>query len=153
MDSPRAGVDPIEVTAWIKENLGSILWKGRGFPLHTRGRNRLWCPPELSSVYWGFFLWGLSHSGVNTIIQFHLLPRFCTYCIYIYLITCKIQIVHTDNRLITVDCDWQTTDPSSRQRERPTSTRLQMSDSNKDLVLSPRWVLYSKIDWPTDRRS
>jgi hypothetical protein len=25
--------------------------------------------------------------------------------------------------------------------------------SNKDLVLSHRWVLYSKIDWPTDRQS
>jgi hypothetical protein len=25
--------------------------------------------------------------------------------------------------------------------------------SNKDLVASPRWVLYSKTDWPTDRRS
>jgi hypothetical protein len=25
--------------------------------------------------------------------------------------------------------------------------------SNKDLVVSPRWVLYSKIDWPADRRS
>jgi hypothetical protein len=24
---------------------------------------------------------------------------------------------------------------------------------NKDLVVSPRWVLYSKTDWPTDRRS
>jgi hypothetical protein len=48
---------------------------------------------------------------------------------------------------------WQMTDPSSRQRERPTSTSLQQSDSNKDLVLSPRWVLYSKTDWPTDRRS
>jgi hypothetical protein len=43
--------------------------------------------------------------------------------------------------------------PSSRQRRRPTSTNPQLSDSNKDLVLSPRWVLYSKTDWPTDRRS
>jgi hypothetical protein len=24
---------------------------------------------------------------------------------------------------------------------------------NKDLVVSPRWVLYSKTDWPADRRS
>jgi hypothetical protein len=47
----------------------------------------------------------------------------------------------------------QPTDLSSRQRERPTSTTLQLSDSNKNLVVSPRWVLYSKIDWPTDRRS
>jgi hypothetical protein len=29
----------------------------------------------------------------------------------------------------------------------------QMSDSNKDLALRPKWVLYSKTDWPTDRRS
>jgi hypothetical protein len=45
------------------------------------------------------------------------------------------------------------TDPSSRQRERPTSRNRQLPDGNKDLVLSPRWVLYSKTDWPTDRRS
>jgi hypothetical protein len=40
----------------------------------------------------------------------------------------------------------QTTDPSSRQRERLTSTNPQQFDSNKNLVVSPRWVLYSKID-------
>jgi hypothetical protein len=45
------------------------------------------------------------------------------------------------------------TDPSSRQKERPISTNLQLSDSNKDLVVSPRWVLYSQTDWPADRRS
>jgi hypothetical protein len=47
----------------------------------------------------------------------------------------------------------QQNDPSSCQKERPTSTSLQLSDSNKDLVLSPRWVLYSKTDWLTDRWS
>jgi hypothetical protein len=46
----------------------------------------------------------------------------------------------------------QTTHPSSRQRERPTSTNPQLSDSNKNLVLSSRWVLYSKTEWPTDHR-
>jgi hypothetical protein len=61
-----------------------------------------------------------------------------------------MQIVHTDKRLITADCVWQTTDPSSRQRERRISTSLQLSDSNKNLVISPRWVLYSKTDWPTE---
>jgi hypothetical protein len=75
------------------------------------------------------------------------------YVVYIHLITCKMQIVHTDKRLNTADWVWQTTDPSSRQRERPTSTNLQLSDSNKDLVVSSRWVLYSKTGWPTDRRS
>jgi hypothetical protein len=59
-------------------------------------------------------------------------------------------IVLTDNRFITADCDWQTTDPSSLQRERPTSRNPQLSDSNKDLALSPRWVLYSKTHWPTE---
>jgi hypothetical protein len=39
-----------------------------------------------------------------------------------------------------------------RQRQCPTSANLQLSDSNKDLVLSRRWVLYSKTDWPTDCR-
>jgi hypothetical protein len=29
----------------------------------------------------------------------------------------------------------------------------QLSDSNKNLVLGPRWVLHSKTDRPTDRRS
>jgi hypothetical protein len=46
-----------------------------------------------------------------------------------------------------------TTDPSSGQREPPTSTNPQLADSNKNVVVSPRWVLYSKTDWPTDRRS
>jgi hypothetical protein len=35
----------------------------------------------------------------------------------------------------------------------PTSTNPQLSESNQDLVVSPRWVLYSKTDWPADRRS
>jgi hypothetical protein len=39
---------------------------------------------------------------------------------------------------------FETTDPSSRQRERLTSTNQQLSDSNKNVVVSPRWVLYSK---------
>jgi hypothetical protein len=30
----------------------------------------------------------------------------------------------------------------------PTSRNLQLSNSNKNLVVSPRRVLYSKIDWP-----
>jgi hypothetical protein len=47
----------------------------------------------------------------------------------------------------------QTTDPSSRQRDRPKPTIPQLSDNNQDLVVSPRWVLYSKRDWPADRRS
>jgi hypothetical protein len=39
---------------------------------------------------------------------------------------------------------------ASRQRGRPTSTSRQLSDTNKkNLVESPRWGLYSKIDWPT----
>jgi hypothetical protein len=39
----------------------------------------------------------------------------------------------------------------SWERELPTSTSLQLSDNNKDLVLSPRWMLYSKTDCPTGR--
>jgi hypothetical protein len=45
----------------------------------------------------------------------------------------------------------QTTDPSSCQRWRPTSANPQLSDSNENLVLGPRWVLDNKRDWPTDR--
>jgi hypothetical protein len=78
----------------------------------------------------------------------HDLPCIC--CIYIHLITCKMQIVHTGDRLLTTDCD------SGKRQTRPlirvlsTSTNPQLSDSNKDLVLSPRWVLCSKTHWPTD---
>jgi hypothetical protein len=50
-----------------------------------------------------------------------------------------MQIVRTDYRLITADCD-------PRQRERPISTNLKTSDRNKDLVLSLTWVLYTKTD-------
>jgi hypothetical protein len=39
-----------------------------------------------------------------------------------------------------------------RERERLTSTNPQLSDGGKYLV-SPRWVLYSKLYLPTDRRS
>jgi hypothetical protein len=38
-------------------------------------------------------------------------------------------------------------------RERPTSTNPQLSDSNKNLVVSPRWMLYTKTHWPTDCRT
>jgi hypothetical protein len=54
-------------------------------------------------------------------------------------------LYHASDSTVSV----QTTDPFSRQRERPTSTSLQLSNSNKDLVLSPRGVLYAKTDWPT----
>jgi hypothetical protein len=47
----------------------------------------------------------------------------------------------------------QTADPSYGQKGRPKPTNPQLSDNNKDLVVSSRWVLYSKTDWPTDRRS
>jgi hypothetical protein len=49
-----------------------------------------------------------------------------------------MQIVRTDKRPNTTDLVWQTTDPFSRQRECPTSTSLQLSNSNKDQVLSPK---------------
>jgi hypothetical protein len=35
----------------------------------------------------------------------------------------------------------------------PYQQTRKLSENNKDLVVSPRWVLYSKTDWPTDRRS
>jgi hypothetical protein len=38
------------------------------------------------------------------------------------------------------------TDPFFRQRERLTTTNPQLSDSNENLVVRPRWVLYSKTD-------
>jgi hypothetical protein len=47
----------------------------------------------------------------------------------------------------------QTIDPSFRLRGGRTSTNPQLSDGNKNMVISPRWVLYSKSDWQTDRWS
>jgi hypothetical protein len=53
----------------------------------------------------------------------------------------------------------QNTDPSSRQRGRPTGLEKKLSDvfripnGKKNLVVCPGWVLYTKTDWPTDRRS
>jgi hypothetical protein len=44
-----------------------------------------------------------------------------------------------------------TTDPSFRQRGRPISIKPQLSDSNKNLVLGRKWMLDTKIDWPTSR--
>jgi hypothetical protein len=35
----------------------------------------------------------------------------------------------------------------------PHKNRTVIVKTNKYLVVSPRWVLYSKTDWPTDRRS
>jgi hypothetical protein len=35
----------------------------------------------------------------------------------------------------------------------PHIKKPQWSDSNKNLVISPRWGLDTKTDWPTDRRS
>jgi hypothetical protein len=47
----------------------------------------------------------------------------------------------------------KTTDPSSYQIGRPKSTNPQLSDNNKDLVVRPRRVIYSRTDWPADRLS
>jgi hypothetical protein len=44
----------------------------------------------------------------------------------------------------------QETGASSHQRGRPQETNPQLSDSNKNLVTSPRWVLYAKADWPPE---
>jgi hypothetical protein len=43
--------------------------------------------------------------------------------------------------------------PDLSSERRPTSTKPQLSDSNKNLVISPRWVLDTKTYWPTDRPS
>jgi hypothetical protein len=50
------------------------------------------------------------------------------------------------------------TDTSSRQKGRPTSANPQMSDSNKNLVLGPRWSLtpgltdrWSYVTWTVAR--
>jgi hypothetical protein len=63
-----------------------------------------------------------------------------------------MQIVHTDNRLITADYDSSKRQTRPLVRESALIKSMQLSDSNKDLVLSLTWVLYTKTDWPTDRR-
>jgi hypothetical protein len=46
------------------------------------------------------------------------------------------------------------TDPSSCQRGRPTKTRPQLSESNKYLVMSPRWGSTPRLtDWLTVSRN
>jgi hypothetical protein len=49
----------------------------------------------------------------------------------------------------------KTTDPTTRQRGRPTSTNPKLSKNNQrekgeKLVSCPRWVPDTKTDWPTD---
>jgi hypothetical protein len=34
------------------------------------------------------------------------------------------------------------------RKGRPTSTNPQLTDINTNLVISSRWMLYSKTDWP-----
>jgi hypothetical protein len=48
------------------------------------------------------------------------------------------------------NCKWQTR-PLVRESVPHQQTRNCLI--NKNLVVSPRWVFYSKTDWPTDRRS
>jgi hypothetical protein len=44
----------------------------------------------------------------------------------------------------------QTTDPSSPQRGRPTSTKPRLSWQHKNLVLGPKWGLTPRLtDWPS----
>jgi hypothetical protein len=38
-------------------------------------------------------------------------------------------------------------------REGTPSKNPQWFESNKNLIIGPRWGLDTKIDWPTDRRS
>jgi hypothetical protein len=38
-------------------------------------------------------------------------------------------------------------------RNAPTKKKKNKTTTFKHLVASPRWVLYAKTDWPTDRRS
>jgi hypothetical protein len=41
----------------------------------------------------------------------------------------------------------------SSERAPHKKTNRNCHTSNKDLVVSPKWVLYTKTDWPADRRS
>jgi hypothetical protein len=51
---------------------------------------------------------------------------------------------------LSSSCELQT--PFTCQKGRPTSSNLQLSESNKNLVMGPRWVPDRKTDWPTDRQ-
>jgi hypothetical protein len=85
-----------------------------------------------------YFLCGLRHATIGG----------CVFCAW------SVPRVYK-KILITVysDSGKRQTRPLVRERERSTSKNLELPDSNKDLVLSPRWVLHSKTDWSTDRRS
>jgi hypothetical protein len=39
------------------------------------------------------------------------------------------------------------------QRRTLVNTIMNLSESNENLVVSHRWVFYSKREWPTDRQS
>jgi hypothetical protein len=62
-----------------------------------------------------------------------------------------MQIVHTDNRLITADCDSGKRQTRPLVRESAVLQQTRKSGSNKDLVLSLRCVHCSKTDLPSDR--
>jgi hypothetical protein len=58
--------------------------------------------------------------------------------------------VYTDKRLNTADCGWQTTDPTFRQRGRPTKTQQQLWNSNKHPVMRTRKGIDIKTYWLPD---
>jgi hypothetical protein len=57
-----------------------------------------------------------------------------------------------EKRLITADRQADDRPVLSSERE-PHIKSVQLSDSNKHLVLNRRWVLDTNTDWQTDRRS
>jgi hypothetical protein len=60
-----------------------------------------------------------------------------------------MKTVHADNGLITADCDSSKRQTRPLFRELPISISLQMSDSNKNVLLSPGWVVQTRTEWPT----
>jgi hypothetical protein len=83
------------------------------------------------------------------------LTRPCIYCIYLKRVTCKIERQKKNNKTwrwtSIADTDWQETDPTSRQRGRPTETKQQNSDRINIWSKVPRWARCQDIltEWPS----
>jgi hypothetical protein len=77
--------------------------------------------------------------------------------IYIYkaCMSCKIKKMRGKTWQWTnaVDSHWQGTNPTSRQRGRPTETRQQFSDRINIWLQAPQWAQWARrTDWLTVRR-
>jgi hypothetical protein len=73
------------------------------------------------------------------------------YVLYIHTFnSMQMQTAHADKRINTADCDSGKRQTGPVVRE---STSEQQACNRLTTIKIWSWVLYSKTDWPTDRRS